>query len=172
MSEAIVITKQTGAPADGQNIVLSDGKAVSLDVLAAAVRRTIAAGHRNFLLNSDTEKQSKTGSIASYNFSEDLEIGKTYTITACITVGSDVTKFVLGMNGGNLYDTLTVTAPTQGERLMFHTTLTLTHKNTTVNVYTYGGGTITCHWITITEGNIPSAGWFPAPEDKSASGGV
>lgn len=38
MSEAIVITNQTGAPTSGQNVVLSDGKAVSLNVLAAALR--------------------------------------------------------------------------------------------------------------------------------------
>lgn len=41
MSEAIVITKQNDAPTAAQNIVLSDGKAVSLDTLAYALRREL-----------------------------------------------------------------------------------------------------------------------------------
>lgn len=45
----IAITAQTSAPSSQQLLVLSDGKAVSLETLAAAVRDTIHIGGRNYL---------------------------------------------------------------------------------------------------------------------------
>ena len=184
MSEAIVITKQTGAPADGQNIVLSDGKAVSLDVLAAAVRDVLGgASPRNLL---------KGAYSLSYDDSAYTAGTRTYPLTVALTTPLTVKA------GDMLAVAIESVDVEKGDYSHIRVALTnLLIMTRTTNTNSQGGGAlvikaskdvtldhillypcdasghtggIKCkvNGVTFVRGSVPMTGWLPAP---SLSGG-
>ncbi len=132
---------------------------IPFNSLMSAIRNGIQIGARNLLLNS-----GQTPASTRIDYATPLEIGKTYTMTVCASIASGETHVVFGLNGGNFYDTLGIENPAVCNKQIFSKTLTLTHTPTWFYLYS-AKGKLTVHWATLTEGNMPSAGWFPAPED-------
>ncbi len=138
--------------------------------LMTAIRNGIQIGGRNLLKNSNTAKTT----AQTYEFSKALEIGKTYTLTACISLAAKDSRIALSLNGASFYDAFVEYESSACVNRIVTKTVKLT--NPSVNFYVFGkDGKITCHWATVTEGNMPSTCWFPAPEDIASGnwrGGV
>ena len=184
MSEALQITKQTGTPTTAQNIVLSDGKAVSLDVLAAAVRDTLGgASPRNLLkgdysrsyddsaysagtrtlplsIDLDTPLSIKSGDIISVAVeSVEVESGDYNHISIAIANLMTMTRTKANSDGGGIL-VIKVSKEITVRQILLYPCDESGHT-----------GSIKCKvkGVKLVKGAIPMTGWLPAP---SLSGGV
>ena len=143
--------------------------------LAKAVRDGIKVGGRNLLKQSNIEKSvvSEDSGYGAYLFSQPLEIGKTYMVTACISVDSPLSRLVISLNGASFHNVVQFYNVPSCDKEIFTGLITLTRASQSFYVWK-ASGRFTLHWATLTEGTVESGGWFPAPEDleSAKSGGV
>ena len=174
MSEAIKINQGVVSTLAGTDLVVgtdSGGtlKPITLDNLLALVRSNLQIGGRNLLRSSNIER-SVSGASKGIGYSlAPLEIGKTYMVTLCISVTERVPRAVFSFHGSSFYNTLQEWGIDPCEKKIISQLVTVT-RATAGGYFWIENGNATCHWATVTESNVPSAGWFPAPEDLGWGG--
>lgn len=137
--------------------------------LKQAVRDSIKIGHRNLLRFSLRDDPISDTQRTAYSLSP-LVIGKTYTVTICISVTTVLPRLVFSFQGSSFYDIMQRYSVQPGEKMILSGQVTVTRQTQSGYLWT-NGGNATCHWATVTEGNMPSTDWFPAPEDLNMGGG-
>lgn len=174
MSDALPITAQSGAPSASQLIVLSDGKAISLDTLAAAVRGTIQVGGRNLAKGTSADPVTFTGS-KSYNLSEPLVPGETVVFSFDLEFvdGSLPNREAYMANqisgDGKYRNSLVKAAIKEGHNVHV---VAITHDANKVAFYA-GANNAAVSRVKVERGNV-GTDWSPAPEDIASAdwGGV
>ena len=175
MSEPIKINQGVVSTLAGTDLVVgadSGGtlKPITLDNLLALVRSNLQIGGRNLLRSSNIER-SVSGASKGIGYSlAPLEIGKTYMVTLCISVTERVPRAVFSFHGSSFYNTLQEWGIDPCEKKIISQLVTVT-RATAGGYFWIENGNATCHWATVTESNVPSGGWFPAPEDLGWGGG-
>ena len=178
MSKTLEMTAQPAVSSIGETdrlYVESGGSLhpIAFSALAKAVRESIKIGGRNLLKQSNIEKSvvSEDSGYGAYFFSQPLEIGKTYMVTACISVDSPLSRLVISLNGASFHNVVQFYNVSSCDKKIFTGLITLTRASQSFYVWK-ASGRFTLHWATLTEGTVESGGWFPAPEDlESAKSG-
>lgn len=124
-------------------------------------------GGRNLVLASNTPVSSELYPVATYQMSEDWELGTTYTITIKGSVNSGQ-KFGIWANGSaSRVATLNYDEAKGIHIATFTPTSITTQKPKVLNVYNTSSDTATAasiEWIKLEKGN-KATDWSPAPED-------
>jgi hypothetical protein len=128
----------------------------------------IQFGMVNLLKGSNVELGLQGYSIGRYFYDTTPEVGKTYTLVLCYSLGENNTYMAAYQDGGNygsggLFDK-------KGERVIQSHTFKFTCPNSPLAMYffqfpngTYGSKV---HWAVLVEGNKGPSGWVPALSEQ------
>lgn len=139
----------------------------------------IRVGSRNLLKDSGRTVSNANYAVVNYIPSEPLVAGETYTVSLCVTPGSDTSYFAPYVSSG--YTNLGALTPSGTGRQVLSRTFTASYYSgrtpadgaayAGVCVYAFPNGHTqknTIHWIKIERGNT-ATDWTPAPEDAEES---
>ena len=141
--------------------------------------KVLGVGRRNLLLDSGRTITNNSYLIVSYHPSEYMEEGEIYTVTICVTPGSDVESIRVYTSNGYMELATLKTTPEKKQVLSATFVAKYHPERTPIHNPSYGRlqffrfprdeimGSSTIHWAKLEKGN-KATDWTPAPEDINA----
>ena len=126
-------------------------------------------GMVNMLKGSNVELGAQAYLLGIYYFDKKPEVGKTYTLVICYTLGEDNTSIRAYQDGGSY---LISYFSTKGDRVVKSITFKYSAPNSPNNMsfYQFPNGTYgsKVHWAVLVEGNKGPNSWIPSQADNDA----
>ena len=126
-------------------------------------------GMVNLLKGSNVELGAQAYLLGIYYFDKKPEVGKTYTLVICYTLGEDNTSIRAYQDGGSY---LISYFSTKGDRVVKSITFKYSAPNSPNNMsfYQFPNGTYgsKVHWTVLVEGNKGPNSWIPSQADNDA----
>ena len=126
-------------------------------------------GMVNLLKGSNVELGARSYLLGIYYFDKKPEVGKTYTLTICYTIGENNTYIVAYQDGGNYSASK---FETKGDKIIESKTFKYSAPSSPNNMsfYQFPNGTYgsKVHWAVLVEGNKGPNSWIPSQADNDA----
>ena len=127
----------------------------------------IQFGMVNLLKGSNVELGTQKYNIGIYYFDKKPEVGKTYTLVICYTIGENNTHIGAYQDGGSY---LISNFATKGNKIIESKTFKYSAPSSPNNMsfYQFPNGTYgsKVHWAVLVEGNKGPSGWVPALSEQ------
>ena len=127
----------------------------------------VQIGVRNLLLKSNVEKAQDAYTIGAYFYSQEMVVGKEYTLVLCYTLGENNTRVTAFQDSGNfntggIFDV-------HGDKVVGKHTFIFSATNNPSGMYFFNNPSdvheCKVHWAVLVEGNKAPSNWIAAPED-------
>lgn len=126
-------------------------------------------GMVNLLKGSNVELNARSYLLGIYYFDKKPEVGKTYTLTICYTIGENNTYIGAYQDGGNYSASK---FETKGDKIIESKTFKYSAPSSPNNMsfYQFPNGTYgsKVHWAVLVEGNKGPNSWIPSQADNDA----
>lgn len=126
-------------------------------------------GMVNLLKGSNVELGAQAYNMGRYYYDKKPEVGKTYTLVTCYTLGEDNTSIGAYQDGGSYFIS---SFTTKGDRVVESKTFKYSTLSspTMMIFYQFPNGTYgsKVHWAVLVEGNKGPNSWIPSQADNDA----
>ena len=126
-------------------------------------------GMVNLLKGSNVELGAQAYNMGRYYYDKKPEVGKTYTLVTCYTLGEDNTSIGAYQDGGSYFIS---SFTTKGDRVVESKTFKYSTPSspTMMTFYQFPNGTYgsKVHWAVLVEGNKGPNSWIPSQADNDA----